>query len=214
MGFARAPSRANVIPPPPLGYVGNPKLVANSSAPRKLPTALAKVLPPLSRPTGQSDVIETNVDELVARAIVDSEITAVVEKTVREASRLATGIKGWTVKRPPARKDNLGGGPVSSKPAVVAERTTVDVRPSGAKSWSVHLGTYGNRNEAERLLLQTALQDLTALEGAYRKIEPTHEKGRRVYRARFVGLTKTDAERACARLTSRAETCVTLSPGT
>jgi D-alanyl-D-alanine carboxypeptidase len=78
----------------------------------------------------------------------------------------------------------------------------------------VHLGTYGNRNEAERLLLQTALQDLTALEGAYRKIEPTHEKGRRVYRARFVGLTKTDAERACARLNSRAETCVTLSPGT
>jgi len=90
----------------------------------------------------------------------------------------------------------------------------MDVRPSGSKSWSVHLGTYGNRNDAERLLLQTALQDLTALEGAYRKIVPTHEQGRRVYRARFVGLTKTDAERACARLQSRAETCVTLSPGT
>jgi len=179
MGFARAPSRANIVRPAPLGYVGNPKLVVKSTGVRKnLPTALAKVLKPIARPTGPGEVISTNVEALVARAIV------------------------------------LKPSPGSLVSLPQKSRSLVDVRPAGDKSWSVHLGTYGKRSEAERLLLVTALQDLTALEGAYRKIEPTHEKGRRVYRARFVGLTKTDAERACARLNSRAETCVTLSPGT
>lgn len=215
MGFARAPSRANVIPPSPLGYVGNPKLAAANSnnKPRKLPTALAKVLKPVARPSAPGDALSANVEALIARAIVDGEITAAVEETVRSAARLDLGLKGWTVKRPPPRRDNLAS---RQQNIVVSSKRgeTVEVNTRGAKSWSVHLGTYGNRNEAERLLLQTALQDLTALEGAYRKIEPTHEKGRRVFRARFVGLTKTDAERACARLNARSETCVTLSPGT
>ncbi len=216
MGFARAPSRANTIPPSPLGYVGNPKLAAAAAKkPRRLSTTLKKVLRPVGRPTGPGEAVSTNVDELIARAIVDGEITAAVEETVRNAATLPLKTSGWMVKRPPARRDNIG----AQKPKQVAsleppKRNQLDVMPSGAKNWSVHLGTYGNRNEAERLLLQTALKDLTALEGAYRKIETTHEKGRRVYRARFVGLTQTDAERACARLTARSETCVTLSPGT
>ncbi len=210
MGFARAPSRANIIPPAPLGYVGNPKLVASKQT-RKLPTALAKVLRPVGRPGKGTS---TNVDELIARAIVDGEITAAVEETVRNGTRLDAQLKGWTVRRPPARRDNVAKQAKASPEVQVASRTNVPVIPQGSKSWSVHLGTYVKRSEAERLLLQTALQDLTALEGAYRKIEPAHEKGRRVYRARFVGLTQTDAERACARLTARAETCVTLSPGT
>ncbi len=215
MGFARAPSRANVIPPAPLGYVGNPKLVASKSkgTSKRLPTALAKVLKPLARPTGPGEALSANVDELIARAIVDGEITAAVEQTVRQAARLNLQ-KGWSVKRPPPRRDNLASRTEAAPIQTAAAPSLVQVRPKGDKSWSVHLGTYGNRNEAERLLLKMALQDLTALEGAYRKIEPTHEQGRRVYRARFVGLTKTDAERACARLTARAETCVTLSPGT
>ena len=217
MGFARAPSRANIIRPAPLGYVGNPKLLTSKSQPRKLPTTLAKALRPMPRPVGQEG--SANVDDLIARAVVDGEITAAVEETVRNSAAFtAPAVSGWKVKRPPPRRDHLGkGAPAAKRVAnrsAGAAASTVQIRPSGSRSWSVHLGTYPDRNDAERLLLQTALQDLTALEGAYRKIETTHEKGRRVYRARFVGLTKTDAERACARLTARAETCVTLSPGT
>jgi len=167
MGFTRAPSRANVIPPTPLGYVGNPKIAAASNAPRKLPTALAKVLKPIARPSGTGDTLSTNVDELIARAIVDGEITAAVEETVRNSARLDLGLKGWKVKRPPPRRDALMAKPKPTQVASRASSSTVDVLPKGSKSWSVHLGTYGNRNDAERLLLQTALQDLTALEGAY-----------------------------------------------
>ena len=215
MGFARAPSRATIQRPTPLGYIGNPRIASAKSKPKKLPTALKKVLRPLSRNSRVGGPSDTNMDELIARAIMDGDINDAIEQTVKNTGSLAVGsINQWSVRRPLPRRGNIVGKPQYSGEAQVIANAIVDIQPKGSRTWSVHLGTYRNRNEAERLLLQTALQDLTALDGAYRKIEPTHQEGRRVYKARFVGLTKTDAERACARLTARAATCVTLSPGT
>lgn len=218
MGFARAPSRVSVIKPAPLGYIGNQKIAAasQSKAPKRLPTALTKVLRPIARATGEPPVREqspSTVEALIARAVVGDETKDAAQEPVLQAIKRELDRAGWAVSRPPSRRDHISGIVTTSAPQTDAPKV-VNVATTGSKSWSVHLGTYGNRNEAERLLLVTALQDLTALDGAYRKIEPTHQDGRRVYRARFVGLTKTDAERACARLVARDETCVPLSPGT
>ena len=81
-------------------------------------------------------------------------------------------------------------------------------------SWSVQLGAYRNRNEAERLLLTTAIQDAQALDGADRQIDSINIKGVSMFRARFAGLSQENAENACARLIARASPCETIAPGT
>ena len=210
MGFARAPSRAPVIKPDPIGYVSNQTVIAAATrkAPR-LPTAIAKALRPVSRPNDPAVNTSTTVEELIARAVLDDEVDKAVQQAV-----LNTGeVEGWSVARPVPRRDYLKTAAKELARAADLPRV-VPVTRDSARDWSVNLGTYKQRNEAERLLLVTALQDLAALDGAYRKIEPTHEKGRRVYRARFVGMTRQDAERACARLQARETPCIPLSPGT
>ena len=213
MGFKRAPSRAPVIKPNPIGHVSNETVMAAATrrSPR-LPTAISKTLAPLRRPGGQSGTAAPTVDALVSRALVGDEIDAAVRDVILSAGDDTAG-KGWRVARPKPRRDYLTAAAKeiaaqSDKPRVVP------VEAKGEKTWSVNLGLYPQRKEAERLLLVTALQDLAALDGAYRKIEPTRDKGRRVYRARFVGLTQKNAERACARLQARQTPCIALSPGT
>lgn len=215
MGFQRAPSRAPIVRPAPLGAINVETVMAAATRVQKrLPTAIAKTLPPLSRPGAPEPDTPAgpSVEALVARALMDGEISKAVQDTVMAAGTEDPG-DTWRVARPAARRDYLSPGAVASVKAHDGPKR-VAVSPSGSKTWSVNLGTYRQRNEAERLLLVTALQDLAALDGAFRKIEPTHEKGRRVYRARFVGLTRQDAERACARLKARNTTCIPLSPGT
>lgn len=220
MGFARSPSRVSVIKPAPLGYVGNQKIAAASQtkSPKRLPTSITKTLRPIARsngspvPAAPGEQSPSLVEALIARAIVGDETKEAAQEPVLQAIKRQLD-SAWSVTRPPSRRDNILAG-TGQKETSTETPKIVTVAASGSKSWSVHLGTYRNRNEAERLLLVTALQDLNALDGAYRKIEPAHREGRKVYRARFVGLTQKDAERACARLIARDETCVPLSPGT
>lgn len=209
MGFRRAPSRAPIIKPDPIGYVSNQTVMAAATrrAPR-LPTVIDRVLPPVRRP-GETEKDTDTVEDLIARALMNDE----VDEAVREAVLNAGEKNGWRVARPQPRRDYLQSKAETVEAAATTPRK-IAVTQDGARNWSVNLGTYAQRNEAERLLLVTALQDVTALDGAFRKIEPTHEKGRRVYRARFVGLTRQDAERTCARLRARDTPCIPLSPGT
>ena len=54
--------------------------------------------------------------------------------------------------------------------------------------------------------------DLDALQGADRKVEVTVVQGVTMFRARFVGLSETDARKACSRLTSRNSACEVINP--
>jgi D-alanyl-D-alanine carboxypeptidase len=97
--------------------------------------------------------------------------------------------------------------PEPSEPRVIV-RDTDDPR-----KWSVQVGAYRTRYQAEKQLLRTALSDLRALDGALRQIDNDIVQGERFYRARFVGLTQTDATKACVRLIARNEACVPIGPG-
>ena len=210
LGFQRAPSRAPVIKPNPLGYVPTQTVMASATRKQpKLPTAIAKVLPPFRRPGRDKGNTSATVAALIARAIGDDEI----EKAVKQAVLSAGEPSGWRVARPAPRRDNLKA--VAKEIAFATnEPRIVPVVSEGDTTWSVNLGTYGSRNAAERLLLVAALQDLAALDGAMRKIETTQKQGRRVHRAMFVGMTRQNAERACTRLNARETPCIPLSPGT
>lgn len=54
--------------------------------------------------------------------------------------------------------------------------------------------------------------DLDALQGADRKVEVTVVHGVTMFRARFVGLSETDAYKACSRLVARDSACQVVSP--
>jgi len=79
---------------------------------------------------------------------------------------------------------------------------------SGGRNWGINLGKYASQYAAERALLKTALMESDTLTDALRKVA-TRKTG---YDANFVGLTKGDAELACARLNARSMDCTVFGP--
>jgi len=80
---------------------------------------------------------------------------------------------------------------------------------SGGRHWGINVGHYGTRHQAERVLLQTALVELSTLDQALRKVV----QRRGGYDANFVGLSEDQAALACRRLSARNMDCQTLGPG-
>jgi len=90
---------------------------------------------------------------------------------------------------------------VPAKPEVVTRVST-----SGGEHWGVHLGHYGSRSEAERLLLKTQLAESATLGDGLRKV--VERKGG--YDANFMGLSQENADLACRRLQARGVQCFTI----
>ena len=79
---------------------------------------------------------------------------------------------------------------------------------SGGRNWGVSLGLFRSQNEAEQLLLRTALQESASLDSALSRVANT----RRGFEANFVGMTKNTAELACNRLVARQQSCRVIGP--
>lgn len=88
-------------------------------------------------------------------------------------------------------------------PVVVARASS-----SGGRNWGISLGKYASHYAAERALLKTALMESDTLGDALRKVA-TRKTG---FEANFVGLSKADAELACARLSARDSDCTVIGP--
>lgn len=98
----------------------------------------------------------------------------------------------------------MGEGDISEPAAL-----EIVSRPQNSgRNWGVTLGLYRSKVEADRLLLQTALQGGAALEGANRRVADTI----RGFEAKFVNLTKADAQLACDRLQTRQQECHVVGP--
>ncbi|WP_372799727.1 D-alanyl-D-alanine carboxypeptidase family protein [Paracoccus seriniphilus] len=98
----------------------------------------------------------------------------------------------------------MGEGDISEP-----EELEIVSRPADSgRYWGVNLGLYRSHIEAEKLLLKTALQDGTVLDGADRRIADTN----RGFQAKFVNLSKADAYLACERLRARSQSCSVVGP--
>ncbi|WP_093990875.1 D-alanyl-D-alanine carboxypeptidase family protein [Flavimaricola marinus] len=86
----------------------------------------------------------------------------------------------------------------TAEPEVVTRIST-----SGGRHWGINVGRYGSRYEAERTLIQVALSEPSALDGALRRI--LQRSGG--FDANFMGLTREGADLACRRLQARGTTC-------
>ena len=88
-------------------------------------------------------------------------------------------------------------------------RTISRITSSGQKDWGIDIGTYPNRFTADKILIKTALSEMTSLEGSLRKVV----KNKYGFRATFLGLSKVKAKQACERLINRNVNCEIIGPG-
>ncbi|MEL6952902.1 MAG: serine hydrolase [Pseudomonadota bacterium] len=79
---------------------------------------------------------------------------------------------------------------------------------SGQRLFGVSLGQFATENDAERMLLQTALAELDTFDTALRHVA-NRSTG---FEAQFAGMTATEAEQACTRLSARNLPCETFGP--
>lgn len=101
--------------------------------------------------------------------------------------------------------------------ASVAPSDTVPLQPgeivsrastSGGQQYAINVGRYPSRYEAERVLLQTGLLEVSMLDEAPRKVL----QRKAGFDAYFVGLSQQTAELACMRLQARATDCSVVGP--
>ena len=72
----------------------------------------------------------------------------------------------------------------------------------------VNVGRYSSRYQAERVLLKTALAEMSTLDGSLRKVI----KRPQGFDANLLGLTRETADLACRRLQARNVTCFMIGP--
>ncbi len=203
MGFRRAPSRAPIRKPARPAYAGNAGLGATVAA---LTGAPKSSLRPVLRPgPGVAVQVAGTVVETAAknRARIQDGIAAAIAAADIEPSA------GTDTPRPSARPEDLVLA--STDPAVQPEpeqEIVTRLSTSGGRLWGVNVGRYTTRYEAEKILLKTALSEMTTLEGTLRKVNQSS----RGFDATFQGMTREQADLACRRLQARNVTCFMIGP--
>jgi D-alanyl-D-alanine carboxypeptidase len=206
LGFGKVNTRLAERKPPKIAPVivkkEKPKVikVVVSGAVRKspIPKMRAKAVP------------KALPEEALVAAIDPVEVEQALQQAVLEAPKQ----KPQQTTKPLMRTASLVTVAHVTPEATLVEPRIVSRKSTSGRAWSVQLGAYGSKFEAEKTLLKTALSNLGPLDGAVRRISPATVNGSRLYRARFVGLSQADANKTCSRLRARSQTCVTVSPGT
>lgn len=238
MGFRRAPTRVALKKPGRPRYRGGgkvkapePVVVAGSKPTpsqkaakqtkgktiRVASSAVKKSLRPFARP-------KANPAPQPVIAELQDDINKVLKATQAEAVVVKQEPKPQTVKvaeakvavakspKPAVRPTNLvlastRAAPKKAKPKPEAEVVS-RISTSGGRHWGVNVGRYPSRYKAERVLLKTALAEMSTLDGSLRKVV-NRKTG---YDANFMGLTRETADRACRRLQARNVTCFMIGP--
>ncbi len=88
-----------------------------------------------------------------------------------------------------------------------ADVATAEPAAKGGASgggWQVQVGAFGSKAEAERALARIAKAHAAVFDSATDRVEGAGK----AYRARFAGLSKTEAQAACKRLSAKGERCL------
>ena len=221
MGFNRAPARATIRRPnPPVAMLSGTPSTGGAIAGGKIVRVnglVATSMRPIARPTPAAP--EPAPDALIAAVDTDS-INAVLASAVDSAlaEALATPNPAPpvavaatpapavtpTVRPQPDATVVAAAATPTSTPAVNPEPEVVSrISTSGGRLWGVNVGRYNTRYDAERVLLRVALNEMSALDGALRRV--VQRSGG--FDANFMGLTREGADMACRRLQARGTTC-------
>jgi D-alanyl-D-alanine carboxypeptidase len=175
--------------------------------------AVAEVTDPIS------DILSSAIDAAVAQAVkapaiiaaapaLPPEVVATPEPEP-EAEIMLAAVS--TTVRPSLRPKGLiviGAAPTAKKEAAPQEVVT-RVSTSGGRHWGVNVGRYGSRYAAEKVLIKTALAEMSSLDGSLRKVVQKPQG----FDANFLGMTRETADLACRRLKARNVSCFMIGPG-
>lgn len=221
MGFRRAPSRAKIKKPAAPNYAAVKPAPSTFGKTIRLVTAVRKSPRPLARPGPQPGVAsvvvaDAKTDENVMRAEIGEALALVQQEA--PAAGLTPAVQPQVVQaaistandtptpRPAARPKDLVLASVEKQPSEPEVVTRVST--SGGRHWGVNVGRYSSRYQAERVLLKTALAEMSTLDGSLRKVI----KRPQGFDANFLGLTRETADLACRRLQARNVTCFMIGP--
>ena len=215
MGFKRAPSHVAVRKPE------RPVIVADGSVGEggktvRVSGLVSRSLRPLGRP-GKTPPEETIVAMQAGIADVLAEVAVSETVTTSPEPNLQT-IQSASLALPllrPSPRPIIAEGSIPDDTTSVAETANVEeaeivtrMSSSGGRHWAINVGRFATRHEAEKMLLKTALVELSTLDQALRKVANTT----RGFEANFVGLSEEKAELACRRLQAQNVTCTPLGP--
>ena len=147
----------------------------------------------------------------VRQALVEAQVNTASDVQVSQVSGSSTAAV-MTSPKPAARpKALLLASLTQPKPEPTTkpkQEIVTRVSTSGARHWGINIGSYPNRYKAERVLLKTALAEMSTLDGARRTVS----ERKTGYDANFVGLTRESADLACRRLQARNVQCFMVGP--
>lgn len=192
MGFNRAPATATLQRPQPPAAAPAPApaaaaaLVASNVGPAtnggagktvRVSGRVTRSLRPAARPTQAATApMQLAVD------------TDLINSILAEAVQVAAVAPAPVV-------------PTVAAPASAEVVTRIST--SGGRHWGVNVGRYNSRYDAEKALLRVALNEMSTLDGAVRRVT----QNARGYDANFLGLTREGADLACRRLQARNQSC-------
>jgi D-alanyl-D-alanine carboxypeptidase len=209
LGFRRAPSNARVRKPAKPAYTtdnspqGAGKTIRLNTAvkaslrPQSRPVAQAAPLLLVEAPKTDTNVLPADINNALAAAQAEQPAPPPAPKieNIQQVAAVSA--------RPAARPENLVLARAAPKTEVVTRVST-----SGGRHWGVNVGRYPSRYKAERVLLKTALAEMSTLDGSLRKVV----RSNRGFDANFLGMTRETADLACRRLKARNVTCFMVGP--
>ncbi len=232
LGFSKTSSRVAFRAPGKPPYEGRGEvdvLVAQNSDPmpgtrgksiRVASAAVTKSLRPMARggtaPVPGMLVAEVRTDiDTILQSVQNVSSQAVAAPTAPvsepEVVQVAAAVAPSASVKPMRRPSELvlASAAAVQAPEVKAEAEVVErISTSGGRHWGINVGRYPSQYAAEKVLLQTALSEMTTLDGSLRKVV-NRSAG---FDANFMGLSREMADQACRRLQARQVTCFMIGP--
>jgi len=202
MGFRKAATRVAVRKPARPVYGAEPgtgKIV-------RVATAVKRSLRPKARPgavAGTTATAAAKTNDPVLLALSDDINAAVAEANGKVRPKARMSAKDLVL----ASTDTKA---VEDTPATDnGQEVVTRLASSGGNHWGINVGRFPSRYAAERMLLKTALTEMSTLDGSLRKVV----KSKSGYDAHFLGMPREKADLACRRLQARQVTCFMVGPG-
>jgi len=216
LGFRRAPSSAPLLKPAPPVYADvedTPGSTAGAAGKTiRLVGAVTTSKRPLLRPRNEEVIVATAVAPEATSTVSNSDITAALREAVQSAPAASEPKTSETITlasakvsvRPEPRPEDV----TLAVQQVVQQEIVTRVSTSGGRHWGVNVGRYPSRYAAEKVLLKTALAEMSTLDGTLRKVVQRPQG----YEANFLGMSRESADLACRRLAARNVSCFMIGP--
>ncbi|PVA11386.1 D-alanyl-D-alanine carboxypeptidase [Pelagivirga sediminicola] len=234
LGFRQAPTRVAVNRPAKPVYMGRGSTqvirtagdseeqgVAGKTVRLVAAAAVKSSLRPRLRPVPDTPVLVASQDDIekALKAAQEVEVAAATLPGAEQPLATQSGASPENViqvaatvpatVKPVHRPTDLTLASLQTSDEDPIQEVVTRVSTSGGRNWGINVGRYPSQYAARKILLKTALSEMSTLDGSLRKVV-NRSNG---YDANFMGLTRETADLACRRLQSRQITCFMIEPG-